>query len=249
MVTAKVRGEIATIHEHEAITAYRSQQATEIQYKQQMAHMQQVSNISSAAALNPTNYSMVMLNPETRKLLPEGLTGDYATDKPMLDTIARAGQDSIKAADLARKQADSAVAAVRAKAAAAASSASADASKARARLTQQVYLDTVKNGGEKSLEAKDAKASATDARRAALTAKDRKEFPPAPLDPASRITGQAYTAADGKTRFIWEKDPTDGKLKGRVLAGASPPSRLANSLVNANEPAGADVVTADDTGE
>jgi hypothetical protein len=216
LALAKVREEIAKIYEHEAITDYRSQQARQTEEKRQLEHMQLVSNVAAAAAQSPQNYTYAMLNPETRKLLPPGLSGNYATDKPILDLVTSAGQDSIKAADLARKQADSVQLRLRAKAAAALSHASADAATARKELTQQVKADVIKNGGEKSPEAKDAKIAAADAKRQETQAKLRKEFPPLIIDPNAREANKMYMLADGLIAR-WEVNPATGKMGLNVL--------------------------------
>ena len=245
LALAKVREDIAKIYEHEAITAYRSQQALQTEEKRQLEHMQRVSNVAAAAAQSPQNYAYAMLNPETRKLLPPGLSGNYATDKPILDLVTSAGQDSIKAADLARKQADSVQLRLRAKAAAALSHASADAATARKELTQQVKADVIKNGGEKSPEARDVKAAAADAKRQAAQAALRKEFPPLLIDPAAREPGKIYMMPDGRIAR-WETNPAKGILELNVLDMAKGPSALTRSLITGNDPAEADEVTADD---
>ncbi len=245
LALAKVREEIAKIYEHEAITDYRSQQARQTEEKRALEHMTRVSNVSAAAAASPRDYALALMNPETRKLLPPGLTGDYATDKPVLEMITRAGQDSIKAADLARKQADSVQLRLRAKAAAALSHASADAATARKELTQQVKADVIKNGGEKSQEAKDVKTAATDAKRQATQAALRKEFPQLLLDPAAREPNKMYMLADGRIAR-WEVNPATGKFGLNVIDVAKGPSALTRSLITGNDPAEADEVTADD---
>jgi hypothetical protein len=244
-VTGKIREQISKIYEHEAITDYRGQQARQIEEKRALEHMGRVANVSAAAAASPRDYALALMNPETRKLLPPGLTGDYATDRPVLEMITRAGQDSIKAADLKRKQEDSAQARLRSKAAASASSAAADVSRARADLTKQVKNDLVKNGGEKSPEARDARQVATDAKRAAEQAKLRKEFPPLILDPESREPNKMYMLADGRVAR-WEMNPATGKMGLNVLDTAKGPSPLTRSLINGNDPSQADMATADD---
>ena len=245
LALAKVREDIAKIYEHEAITAYRSQQALQTEEKRQLEHMQRVSNVAAAAAQSPQNYAYAMLNPETRKLLPPGLSGNYATDKPILDLVTSAGQDSIKAADLKRKQEDSVQARLRSKAAASASNAAASASQARADLTKQVKANIIKNGGEKSQEAKDAKTVATDAKRAAEQAKLRKEFPPLILDPEAREANKMYMLADGRIAR-WEVNPATGKMGLNVLDVAKGPSALTRSLITGNDPSDSDEVTAAD---
>jgi hypothetical protein len=112
-------------------------------------------------------------------------------------------------------------------------------------LTQQVKNDIVKNGGEKSAEAKDAKVAAADAKRQATQAALRKEFPPLLIDPAAREPGKIYMMADGRIAR-WEVNPAKGILELNVLDTAKGPSALTRSLITGNDPADADEVTADD---
>ena len=77
-----------------------------------------------------------------------------------------------------------------------------------------------KNGGSASAEAKAAQAEMANSRRAIREAKDRKEFPRAPLAPEDRELGQTYTAANG-AKFLWTKNPATGKGAAVMLA---PPS-------------------------
>lgn len=134
---------------------------------------------------------------------------------------------------------------LRAKAAAALSHASADAATARKELTQQVKADVIKNGGEKSPEAKDAKIAAADAKRQETQAKLRKEFPPLIIDPNAREANKMYMLADGRIAR-WEVNPATGKMGLNVLDVAKGPSALTRSLITGNDPAEADEVTADD---
>jgi hypothetical protein len=245
-----MRAQIATIHEHEAIAGYRNMQASEIQTQQQMQHAQRVSNIANAAAQSPQNYMAIASDPTLRQLLPSQLTGDWSTDRPVLQAITAAGQDSIKQANLQLKTQADAVQASRSKAASAASYAAADASNARAALTSTYQDNIIKNGGERSAAAKDAKDASTAARQAATAAKLRTEFPPVPLDPGARSFGKSYTAADGSTRATWQKDPASGKGVW-VPVNATKALKAASPMVNgAADPGAPDPgLTADDTGE
>lgn len=74
-----------------------------------------------------------------------------------------------------------------------------------------------KNDGGASPEVVELRRERTEASRAVREARERKEFPPAPLDPKARTPEQSYTAADGKTRFKWTKDPTSGEYRAMIL--------------------------------
>ena len=217
-VTGKLRESASKILEREATGRWREQEAATSARRESIARMKQVSDVASAAAESPQAFLQTIQDPERAKLLPlEQMTGDWAQHQQVLRTIAKAGQDSLARARLEEQQKQTKLMEVRGNAASAASSAAADLARARKAEIEDRTQRVVKNGGEKSAEAAAAKQSATDARRAALEAKARKEFPPAPLDPAARLPGQAYTAADGKTRFKWEKDPVTGQMRARRL--------------------------------
>lgn len=75
---------------------------------------------------------------------------------------------------------------------------------------QQDYDLIQKNGGKDSPEALSARRALIASRRSLVEARERKDFPPAPLDPTARTFGKSYTAANG-AHFVWQKDPTTGK--------------------------------------
>ena len=77
-----------------------------------------------------------------------------------------------------------------------------------------------KNGGTDSPEVQRAREEMTLSRRALREARDRKEFPLAPLDPAARELNKTYTAANG-VRFLWAINPATGKGAAVQLAPAA----------------------------
>lgn len=209
---AKIRGEIATIREHEAIAGYRNSQAEHDQFKTQQARLDQLGGIAKAAAAGPQQYAQALMDPNTAALLPQGMhLLSYEQALPHLQHIYSSAQTTQQQLAAESKLTAEAAQAERSKAAAAASAAAAEASRARRDLTLTHRDNLIKNGGERSAAAVEAKTAAAEARKAANDAKLRKEFPPVPLDPAARTYGASYTAADGSTRATWMKDPATGK--------------------------------------
>jgi colicin import membrane protein len=248
---AKIRGEIATIREHEAIAEYRSSQAESDRFKTQQARLDHLGGVAKAASAGPQQYAQALMDPETAALLPKGMhLLSYEQALPHLEHIYSAAQTTQQQLAAESKLTSEAAQAARAKAAADASAAAADASRARAELTRTYRENIVKNGGERSTAAAEAKAATAEARKAATEARLRREFPPVPLDPTARTYGASYTAADGATRATWMKDPATGK---GVWVPLNPTKALkqAAPMVNA-EPGGAELdyaPSADDTGD
>jgi hypothetical protein len=220
-ITGKMRASAATILEHEAIAGYRNAQQQREAQRTLTERQTRVSNVAATAAESPQAYMTVLQDPELSGLLPRQLTGDWNTDRGVLSTIAKAGQDSIRRARLAQQQQEVGLTAARSQATIANAQASADLAKAR-RLEVEDRTERIKkNGGERSVEAADAKRSVVEARRAAREAKDRKEFPPMPLDPKLVIPGQSYTGANG-TRYTIVGKAANGNPVGRPVAVSAP---------------------------
>ena len=248
---AKTRGEIATIHEHEAVAGYRNSQASFEQFKEQQARLAQIGSIAKAAASGPQQFAQALLDPNTAAMLPQGMNLlSYEQALPHLQHIYQTAQTTQQQL-VAERQADVAkVQKQRSTAASAASVAAAEASRARRDLTITYKDAIIKNGGERSTAAKDAKDSAALARKAVTDAKLRAEFPPVPLDPGARSFGKSYTAADGTTRATWQKDPTSGKGVW-VPVTATKALKDASPMVDGPADPGAPDpgLTADDTGD
>lgn len=223
--TGKIRKDASMILEHEAIAGYRDAQRQREQQRYVTERQTRLSNAAAVAAESPQGYMNVLQDPELSQLLPtRQLSGDWNTDRRVLDTIAKAGQDSIRRARLVQQQTEVGLTAQRTQATVASAAASADLARARKDLVIERKNNLIKNGGETSPSAAEARREATAARKAATDAKLRKEFPSAPLDPGARMFNQTYTAADGKTRFVWMKDPVTGKGVGRVLDTGTAPA-------------------------
>jgi hypothetical protein len=217
-VTGKIRKDASAILAQEATARWRGQESATSARRESIAKMQQVSNIASAAAESPQAFLQTIQDPEKAALLPlDKMDGDWAQHQRVLRTIAKAGQDSLARARLEEQQRTTELTKVRTQATVAASAAQADLARARRDEVVDRTQRVIKNGGEKSPEAAAVKQSQVEAQAAALEAKVRKEFPPAPLDPAARLPNTNYTAADGKTRFRWEKDPATGQMRARRL--------------------------------
>ena len=238
------RDKIATGLEHEAIAAYRTGQASKEAADTASKKRITVGGIAAAAAANPDNYAAIMMSSD-RALLPKELTGNYATDAPILDAIARASVTAEQQFKLNQKIEEDKVAATRVTAVTARNNASARLAGLKAD-TQEVILANLKKYGGANAEATvEQKRTATAAKKAAADAKENAAFPSLPLDPKLHIPGQVYTAADGR-RVIAEG------VKGQPLRYRVVPSPTAAAVQKAAEAsvAGADTgETADDTGE
>ncbi len=215
---AKVYKEAADIREKEAIGSYRQSQAKKQELDAQKERFTMVGNAAATAAQSPANYMAILSNPQMRQFLPPNLTGNFATDKPILEAISSASQDSLKRAELTEKMAEDANKAARRGAQNAASAAAVRVADARIGVLRERERILKKNSGEGDPSTVEARKALTAARQARAEAQFRKEFPPVPLDPKARVAGQAYVAADGKTLFTWEKDPASGQMVARKLA-------------------------------
>ena len=128
---------------------------------------------------------------------------------------------SIKTKDkiaLDREELDSKASRARDTAAASASTARIGVLRRREELLQADVDHLHKDGGKYSPEALASRRGLQETRAARRDALINKEFPPAPLDPKARSFNKTYTAADGKTRFVWQKDPTTGQGVARALS-------------------------------
>ena len=241
MLLEKTDAAIAGIREKEAIAAYRTAQAGEIQFKQQTQKFTQLGNIAGTASQSPQSYMAVLSNPQMRAMLPPNLTGNFATDKPILEAVMNASQDSIKRLNLEREMQDDRSKQARRSAASKKDDAIISRAQAQTDLVRQRLDNLKKNGGESSPSVVKAREDLERHRQEVDAAKIRKEFPPVPLDPKARSFVQTYTAADGKTRFMWDKDPVTGQGVARRVTGptaakgAAPAARPA-----AEEPDNAD---------
>ena len=210
---AKFHKEIADIAQSEAVGAYRNAQAGDIADKAARAKRKEIGGIAAAAANDPRVYQAMLMDPQAKKLFPSELTGNYATDRPMLQYIAQASIDADNQADNARNDRDLVSKDTRRKAASAASSANSKLAGVRLDIAREVLADIKKYGGDKSAAAVDAKQTASDAKRVATAAAEAKNFPAMPLNEKDielnktyTLNGKRYTAAgknaDGKMTFI-----------------------------------------------
>lgn len=206
----KLRNDIAEIKRKEAAAAASAASAGKNQYEKQVAQAKLIGNLAGAAGANEANYRAIMMGPQ-RQLLPRELTGNYGTDRPVLQAIEMASQDSIKRADAARELADSESKRRLDRARMGEASARVENLRQTGKTLKLTHDQLAKTGGPYSqevLELKKAQVAQARARTEAITAEN---FPSAPLDVESRIFEQVYTARDGKTRATWQLNPATGK--------------------------------------
>lgn len=219
LALAKTRKLITEITEKEAIGADHASRAVTQAWNQQKTRVGLVSNIAGAAAESPQNYLTILADPKNRELLPKELTGDWATDAPVLRAISAAGQDAIRRGELELKAVEAEGRAQRRRVQEEKDAANIALAEERTRRTRLLANDLEKYGGPGSRATQNSRKEMTDAQKAANAARDAKEHPPLILDPNSRIPGQKYKLADGRIAR-WEVNPATGKYGLNVLSAA-----------------------------
>lgn len=193
--TGKLRDTAAEILQKEATAGWRDAEVARAAQQTLQAKQTRISNAAAAAAESPQAYMTVLQDPELSQLLPvKQLSGDWNTDRQVLDTIAKAGQDSIRRARLSRQATEIELNTQRTAASVARAEAARDLAKARKVEVEDRAARAIKNGGERSPEAADAKRAATDARRAATEAK----FPGIESTPHPLLIGKNRTLPTGE---------------------------------------------------
>lgn len=246
---APERDKVATGLEHQSIASYRSAQTGEINFKQQQARLSQIGGIARAASASPEQFAQAMLNPDTAALLPKGMGMlSYEQALPHLTQIYTSAMTSQQQATEANQAQTRTARTLLDQSTIARNAATASAAVARADLTKTYQTNIVKNGGDKSSSAADARDSANTARDNADAAKFRATYQAAPLDPKQWKVGTSYSNADGTKvakyagngQWIPMTVPTPRALRKATAM------QQAASTVNAPASAGE---TADDTGE
>lgn len=214
-VTAPIRDKIALGLQHEAAAAHNNAQAIQQKSLATIAKAEQLGQIAGTAAASPQAYMAVLGDPANAKLLPK-LSGNFEMDRPQLLAIRDMGMKTVERLKLEAKATEDKRTAALQASAIAKNNQAVTLSKAREAEVKAVTANIIKNGGEKSGAAKEAKDSASVARKARLDAQARKEFPPLVLDPTGRELGKTYTISGGR-KARWEVNPATGKPGLNVL--------------------------------
>lgn len=205
--------------EHLSIAAFRQQEAQKEAFDMASKKRLQIAGIANAAAASPEAFSQAMLDPTTANVLPKGMSMlPYDQALPYLQHIAAAAQTTEQQAQLANKQAEQQASALRDASTAAKNSATASAARARASLTETYKDAIVKNNGERSAAAVEAKASSTEARDNADAAKFRSTYQTAPLNVKDWKVGTSYSNADGTQVMKYAGMGADGRPQGTVIS-------------------------------
>ena len=245
MALAKLHKEIADISEKEAIGGYRNAQAAEIQSKQAKEQRQQLGGMAEAAANDPRAYRAMMMDPQARKILPPQLTGDYATDRPVLQYIAKASMTANEQEDNARADLEAKNRAARRNVGMAQANSAVALNKVRLDTAKEVLENLKKYGGPTAQATLDAKRTTSEARRAKLDADEAKAFPPMPLDPKAVVVGQPYTAPNGQKYTVVGRDAAGKPLLQPIAAAHAAALKAARDVANT----AAELETADETGD
>ena len=234
MALAGLHDKIAGIAEKEAIGFYRNAQGQDIEEKRKSALRQRIGGIAQGASASPQAYAAAMMSPD-RKLLPPELTGDYATDAPILRAVAQQSMTADQQADNARQDRDQRSRELRRSAGSAASTAAVTRNQAQADIATERLRILKKYGGDSAEETLKAKRTANEAAQRAMDAKDAKAYPPIPLNPKDIAVGDSYSK-DGKNYKVVGKGP-DGKPVFRPVTGLHA-AAVAAAAMSANAGAG-----------
>ncbi len=189
--------------------------------KSSQERAERLGTMAAYALKGPTQYREAM----TAAMQDPALVGvlskmplDFAAAKPRLEAFF--GQAMTVKEQAAQRARDIEASAAQARAGAAQVSASAALMTAQSRVklneTRREILE--KNGGKGDPAVLDIRQRGVALREQEAAAKRLKEAPPAPLDMKARVVGKMYTAADGKTRVMWDKDPATGQMGWRPVA-------------------------------
>ncbi len=202
----------------QAASARAAQELSQLKSSQERA--ERLGTMAAYALKGPAQYREAM----TAAMQDPALVGvlgkmplDFAAAKPRLEAFL--GQAMTVKEQAAQKARDVEAAAAQARAGAAQTSASASlmVAKSRVALNNERLEILKKNGGKADPDVVDIRRRGVALREQEAQAKQLKDAPPAPLDMKERRLGKMYTAADGKTRVIWDKDPATGQMGWRPV--------------------------------
>jgi hypothetical protein len=217
--TADLYTKAAGIRQKEAATL--SAQATQ-QVRQLDAGLKRAERVGALATMalaGPEQYAQARMIAAQEGLPIDKLPQSLDAARPLLQGLISSSMSAKDTMEAKRKELHDTAQKARWDSANARDSATVKLAEKRGELIEERTKLIKKNGGSGSPEAQAASREMAATRRAIREAKVRKEFPPAPLDPSARQPGKTYTAADGKTRFIWDLDPQSGKHVAIVLGG------------------------------
>lgn len=161
------------------------------------------------------------------------LPQDWNAARPILQAALNESVDGAKHLELAETRIQNEAQRARMRSSNAKDVAAVELAKKRGVFIEARAEQLKKNGGGASPEAKRAQEEMALSRRAIREAKDRKEFPRAPLDKKERVVGQTYTGANG-AKYLWDHNPATGE--GAWIELAPPPGTRAAARVTESEP-------------
>ena len=241
MLTAGIAKKIAEIKQKEASAASSAETQQLNALKGQRERMEMRGSFAAAALqAGPNGYAQVLqaaisrLPPDQAQELAK-LPQTFAAAQPLLKAAVTESMQALDKVKLDEKAIQDKAQRARWDSANAASNQAVKTGQARESLIKERTEVLKKNGGEGTGASKEAREELTLSRRALRLARERKEFPPAPLDPGQRELNKTYTAADG-SRFLWTQNPATGKGAALLLTPA--PGTKAATAAAASEPSG-----------
>lgn len=217
---APLAKQAAEIQHKEAQTASARAEEVKRNLDAQAKQLDLYGSFAMAGLQGPQQYAQARMQMEAAGIPTGKLPADWRAAVPMLRGIVTSSLKAKEAIELDMKKEQDAAQRARWGSANARDAEAVKTAQARTKLLKERTSVLHKNGGSGSKEETEAQKELRLARKAEREAKERKEFPAAPLDPEAREPGKTYTAANG-VRFTWMMDPETGKGVGVPLPGVA----------------------------
>lgn len=239
IITDKLATTIATLEQKEAQAAA-SRMTQQNQQAEFLKKRLEARGAFAGAALQAGPAQWAQMRQRAVDRTPPGqpseldkLPQDWEAAKPILQAALNESIEGPKQIELELTRARDAASASRVRSANAKDTAAVESARKRGVFIEARTEQLKKNGGGASPEAKRAQEEMALSRRAIREAKDRKEFPRAPLDKRERVIGQTYTGTNG-AKYLWDRNPATGE--GAFIELAPPPGTRAAARVAESEP-------------
>lgn len=196
-----LREKASLIRQHEASTASSQAAAEKSKLEAAKDRAKRVSSFANAALANPAAYEQLKMQAAQEGFKVNVLPQQW--NKDALMALRDSGILAEKQIELKEKASHDAAQEKRWKAGEAKDNASVGLAKARKDNVEERTRLIKKNGGTGTPESKAAQVELAKTRRQLREMRERKNSPPAPLDPKARVVGKVYTNAAGK-KAVWQ---------------------------------------------
>lgn len=178
-----------------------------------------ITGIIAASAVDQPSYDAALAKLQNMQIDISEMPADYASARGTLNQLTAQGMSVKQWVDSqiserqtkSREKADAALVTSR--------NATARVRERQIKVLDDAYARAVKNGGEKSEEARDLKVERARLVKTQREALEVAKPPLLPADQTKRVEGKVYLGPDGVKKYVWTKKP-DGTMGARELSAA-----------------------------